>query len=693
MASVIALIGFIGFATTAVLYSLLCVLVVVSQRSAKHSAIALPLVLALFVSALWGGGTVYFLVTQDAGDGWLQTLDAAHAAVWVLLLIAMLPVARNAQVDRGLRYMLTAAVLAVAGFVAYGALIDVSSAPRWSSRAVLIALLALPVAGLIALEQVFRNADFRQRRVLKPLALSVGLILAIDMFVYADAVLFGAVDSEWWILRGVLNAAVAPLVLLAANRFPDWEQQLFVSRHVVFYTTSIVGTGMYLFAMGVGGFVIGIRGDGWGPPLQVLFLVCAGGILLYGLFSATVRRYLKVLIAKHFYRNRYDYREEWLRLIKTLAGADQHGSMPQRSVKALADIIGSDRGELWFKKGMDGCFEGHGALGMPVPIRALERGDPLVRFLEQTRWVVDTKEYLEDPERYANAFARAPEHVAQPSIFVPLIHAKELVGAVRLDRPPMLGALSFEDHDLLRTAGQQVAIFLAQQQAQEELTETRQLQAFSKLTAFLMHDLKNMLAQQELVVGNARRFKRNPEFVDDAVNTIERNVVRMRHMLERLRGASGEANTSRVDLRKLLVEVCDTCSDRKPVPVLDTSSGDIRVDVDRDKLHMAIMHALRNAQDATHPSGRIELRLAASGGAAWIEVADTGVGMTAEFVRDHLFRPFDSTKGASGMGIGAYQIRETLRAVGGDVAVSSTVGVGTVLRMKIPLSQAQPVTA
>jgi putative PEP-CTERM system histidine kinase len=688
MTSAIVLIGLSGFVITAVLYLLFCVLVISSRRPAtKLPGLALWLVLALLVSAVWAAASAYAVVSNVSASAWLRTLDAAHTAAWVLLLVAMLPRPGHTWTERSLRYVLAGGALGVPVFVGLYSGLGADTNAASNSQPVLIALLALPLSGLIGLEQIFRNADFRQRRVLKPLALGVGTIFAINMFVYADAILFKAVDSDLWLARGVLNAAVAPLILLAVNRLPDWERQLFVSRHVVFYTTSIAGAGLYLLAMGIGGFVIGLRGDVWGPFLQTAFLICAGVIFLYGLFSATVRRTLKVFIAKHFYRNRYDYREEWLRLIKTLAGAEQHASLSERSVKALADIIGSERGELWFVRKPGGSLDGHGALGMPTPLRAIDRSDALVRFLEQTHWVVDTKEYLQDPEKYANAFVQSPEHVAQPSIFVPLIHAKDLVGIVRLDRPSMLGGLSFEDHDLLRTAGQQVAIFLAQQGAQEELAETRQFQAFSKLTAFLMHDLKNMLAQQELVVGNARRFKRNPEFIDDAISTLEASAVRMRGVLERLQSASGKERTSRIEIQKLLYEVCNACADREPVPELAAAVSDVRVNMDRDKLHMALVHAIRNAQDATQPDGRIVLRLATNGGTVSIEVADTGVGMDGEFIRDHLFKPFDSTKGARGMGIGAYQIRETLRAAGGDVSVVSERGVGTTIRMTLPLAE------
>jgi putative PEP-CTERM system histidine kinase len=422
--------------------------------------------------------------------------------------------------------------------------------------------------------------------------------------------------------------------------------------------------------------------------LQLLFFLSAGAVLFYGLFSVPARRRLKVFIAKHFYRNRYDYREEWLRLIETLAGGSEAASLPERSVKALAEIIGSSRGELWLADRAGRRYEPFGAWGMSSTSLELPNEDALVRFLSATRWVVDTKEYVDDPEKYSNAFASDLRHMERPAIFVPLFRANALSGIVRLERPPGLGPLSYEDHDLLKTAGQQVAIFLEQERAQEELSETRQFEAFSRLTAFLMHDLKNLIAQQELVVGNAQRFKHRPEFIEDAVRTIEAGVQRMKKVLERLQSAGGHDHTSLVNVEKVLQEACAACADREPVPRLREGAPSVRVAMDRDKLSMAVTHAIRNAQDATRSDGRIELRLSVEGALAWIEVEDDGSGMDPDFVRDRLFKPFHSTKGAKGMGIGAYQIRETLRAAGGNVEVSSEVGKGTTVRMAVPLAPA-----
>jgi putative PEP-CTERM system histidine kinase len=237
-----------------------------------------------------------------------------------------------------------------------------------------------------------------------------------------------------------------------------------------------------------------------------------------------------------------------------------------------------------------------------------------------------------------------------------------------------------------------VAVVLAQALAQERLAETRQFEAVNKLTTFLMHDLKNLIAQQDLVVANAQRFRHRPEFIDDAITTVKSGVERMRKVLDQLqRAARKEPQWSRVDVAKVLMEVRSQCADRKPVPSIELPTGAVWVRIDRERLASVFTHLIRNAQDATPPDGRIEVRVERAGDNVSIRIADNGRGMDPAFVRDRLFRPFDSTKGAQGMGIGAYQARDIVRAAGGEVDVCSEPGAGTVFDVRLPVERAQPV--
>jgi signal transduction histidine kinase len=108
---------------------------------------------------------------------------------------------------------------------------------------------------------------------------------------------------------------------------------------------------------------------------------------------------------------------------------------------------------------------------------------------------------------------------------------------------------------------------------------------------------------------------------------------------------------------------------------------------DFEQFVMVLTHILKNAQDATPPDGEIEVQVKRDEDCMKIVIKDTGCGMSEEFVRNRLFKPFDSTKGSQGMGVGVYQAREFTRDIGGELRVSSAPGVGTEMTLVIPVSR------
>jgi putative PEP-CTERM system histidine kinase len=263
-----------------------------------------------------------------------------------------------------------------------------------------------------------------------------------------------------------------------------------------------------------------------------------------------------------------------------------------------------------------------------------------------------------------------------------------MVGFVTLYSPPPPFELTYEDRDLLKTVGAHVATHLAQHEADRKLAESAQFETYNRLTAFMMHDLKNSVAQLQLVVTNAARHKHNPQFIEDTIETIANTVERMTRLIEQLRRDSVGSRLSAVQLDELARVAVARCSDRAPVPALAIEDR-ARVNADPDRVTAIIEHLIRNAQDASPAEGRICVELRADGHNALLTVTDTGSGMTAEFVRERLFRPFDSTKGSKGMGIGAYQVREYVRMIGGQVEVQSSPGTGTRFSITLPLIQPQ----
>jgi putative PEP-CTERM system histidine kinase len=233
-----------------------------------------------------------------------------------------------------------------------------------------------------------------------------------------------------------------------------------------------------------------------------------------------------------------------------------------------------------------------------------------------------------------------------------------------------------------------VATYIDQAESDRRLAESSQFGTYNRLTAFLMHDLNNLIAQQSLVVKNAERFRGNPDFVDDAINTIAHSVSRMRRLMEQLTGGSKVATKAPTNIESVIQDVLKRTQDRQPIPTLDCCDEDMIVQADVERLSMVLEHLIRNAQEATDPNGgSITISTQSVDSVATVSIADTGCGMTQEFIRDRLFRPFDSTKGSQSMGIGAYQARDYIRTLGGQMEVKSEVGVGTTFSVRLPVDK------
>jgi putative PEP-CTERM system histidine kinase len=360
----------------------------------------------------------------------------------------------------------------------------------------------------------------------------------------------------------------------------------------------------------------------------------------------------------------------------------------ERVIWALAEIVESSGGLLWLRNDK-GDYRFKARFNAQYVVDAtISATEPMVPFMEKQRWVIDVDELRTAPDVYGDLPLPAwALDNADAWLIVPLMHEERLLGFVMLLQPRAPQSINWENLDLLKTVGMQAASYLGLNQAAEALAEARQFEGFNRLSAFVIHDLKNLIAQLSLVATNAARHKHNPAFIDDAVGTIENAVNKMNRLMAQLKSADVTGARRRINLLSELQDVVSAKSNSRPVPVLDAEVSDAYVLAEPDRLSAVLGHVVQNAQDATPPDGRVELLLRVSGDQAIVEIRDTGSGMDPEFIKTRLFRPFDSTKGLTGMGIGAYECREVISALGGQVKVESTPGRGTVFRILLPLDE------
>ncbi len=418
--------------------------------------------------------------------------------------------------------------------------------------------------------------------------------------------------------------------------------------------------------------------------LQATFLFGAMLLLFVMLFSGTLRARLKVLLSKHFFSYHYDYREEWLRFTQTLSKGEPGTQLHERSIQAIAELVDSPGGALWLAQD-SGVLERVAHWNMPSAGGVEPADSPLCNFLQSRQWVIDLTEHEAQAE--ASNGLEIPDWLLttpQAWLVVPLILQEQLLGFVVLARSKGKIKLNWEVSDILKTAGGQAASYLAQVGAAKALLVARQFESFNRMSAFVVHDLKNLIAQLSLLMSNAERHKNNPAFQEDMLGTVANSVEKMKRLLVQLRGAYTLEPPVPVALDEVLRQTLAAKAGFTPIPRLELDGDTVSIVGHPERLERVIGHLIQNAIEATPADGEVRVRLLREQGSAVIEITDTGCGMSEQFLRNRLFKPFESTK-ATGMGIGTYETRQYVRELGGRIEVESREARGTVFRIVLPL--------
>jgi hypothetical protein len=643
----------------------------------RGGAKASVLLAAVVASALWAGANVAFELTAAPALWAAQgLLDALRAGAWLVFLALVLggtrPQGRSAAL----------LVLPLAAALLY------PEPGQAGSRLYLLGPIATAVAGLVLAEQVYRRALEDARWAVKPLCLGLGAGFVFDLYLFADALLFGRIDAGVWAARGFVHALAIPFIALATVRNKDWTIDIALSRGVVFHSTAFLACGIYLLAVAAAGYYVRYFGGSWGKTLQIGFIFAALLLLGWLFSSGALRSKLRVFINKHFFSNRYDYRAEWLRFTHLLSMHEPGMSHEQRSIQALANLVESPGGALWLQK--DGAYAQSARWNMPAVRHEMPAEDAFARFLAKTGWVVELQDNPGDAHAEIPAWLR---ELPGAWLVVPAIAQEELIGFVVLATPRAKVEVNWEVRDLLKTAARQVGSFLGEVRASEALLEARKFEAFNKMTAFVVHDLKNLVAQLSLLLKNAERHRHNPRFQDDMFATVKHVEERMNKLLQQLgTGSRGEENVRPIRLARLVERVVAAKKAESADIAVHAPDAELATLGYEQRFERVVGHLVQNAIDATREAGKVRIRIGAEGPDAVIEIADSGCGMSEAFVRERLFRPFQTTKG-NGMGIGVYEVAQYAKDMGGRIEVESRPGAGTRFRLSFPLEKNAAVAA
>ena len=687
-------VGLFSYLSAFIGYLVLTILLISSWRS---NAIGVRVLIASISTTIWAGLSTLSVWNAPATSLQEAILlsELVRDASWCLLMLKLFESQKeDNKTGRSnsvwTRSFLSVLVIAVSILFIGPRVFGISDFHNITSYGYMV-WVALALIGLLSVEQVYRNTNIAKRWSIKYLCIGIGLIFAYDFYLYSDALLFRQVSPPLWEARGLVNTIAVPLIAIAIARNPTWDLGIHVSRTIVFHSATLLGAGFYLLIMAGAGYYVRYYGGTWGGVLQVTFFCAAGILLLILIFSDQIRAQTRVFISKNFFSYKYDYREEWQNFTQTIASGE--GEVPNRIARALSSLVSSNGALIWAKDESNQLTLIENWDMVDPELKKPGWSGELLEFVESTGWIIDLDEYRQAPESYPGLnLSKDLTGIENAWLIVPLLLQSKALGIVVIKRSDVRQIINWEDQDLLKMAGQQAAAYLAQHLTDKELIQARQFEAFNRLSAYVVHDLKNILAQQSLIITNAEKHKSKPEFIEDVFKTIENSVARMTRLMEQMKRGTRGITSSDFNLSHLLTEVVARRGAYSPAPSLEIDTPNVLIHGDKEQLATVFSHIIQNAQEATNENGKISIRLVENATQAIIEIEDTGSGIDAEFMANRLFKPFESTKGLTGMGIGLFESREYLRSLGGDIYASSKLGNGSLFRIELPC-QSETTTA
>jgi putative PEP-CTERM system histidine kinase len=518
------------------------------------------------------------------------------------------------------------------------------------------------VAALLNIEATLAAAVHHRRWKIKFILLGAVSILAALILYYSQSLLHRSIDMSLAGLRSLaLLLGTAMMWFSDLRRGP--EVRISFSRRLAFKSVVLVAAGLYLVGLGLLGEGARLFGDDLGRAVLLVVSFLAGLGLLVVFLSDTVRRKIRLFLQMHFYGEKYDYRIQWVQFTQHLASARTQNELQQAALSACCETFGIVGAGLFL-------FDHDRKLYLPASLVEMDSHEggfgedsALVKELESRRSVL----------RAADVNDSSP-WLARAGFAIPIFREDVLDGFVLLGRPiNPREEYDEEDFELMDTMARHISSALLNMRLLDQLARSREMEIMGKVSAFVLHDLKNHVYTLSLMADNAQKHIGNPEFQKDMVDSLGSTVGKMKILISQLKGLPDRHTLKRepVGLLSLAREAT------RPLPQerLDFQGPDVRVMIDSAEMGKVILNLCLNALEASTAGQSVSVTVGDEP-EPFVRVTDHGVGIAKEFMAGGLFEPFKSTK-AKGMGIGLYQCKQIVEAHGGRIEVRSAPDEGS----------------
>lgn len=654
----------------------------VHQYSGKNWP-QLLLIAAMAMTAIWGYAAT-FLGPLSSVAQWSET---TRNLAWLGFMFSLLRNS-NGQQQRSINLIYAALTFVLISQPIFDLLtVSMAAGTTGAANALQTSVLLRMIFGAGALVLVHNlysvSAPETRWGISLPMA-ALAAMWTFDLNLYTISYLTSEISPELMSTRGTAMALIAPVFVIANKRNSQWRLQL--SRSVAFQSVSLLVIGAYLIMMVLLATAIEMIGGTYVRLAQVTLIIGMSVAALLILPSGPFKAWLNVILVKNFFQHRYDYRSEWMRFADTI-GFPSPDAAPfyERVIKSLADIFESPGGLIFVP-------DDEGRLTLQARYNWSTAQVPgncvtshTIPFFESTSHILAMDDMRAGKD--ARCDPRAVPHWLyeedQAWAVVPLVHFGKLAGLAVLARPRLPRALDWEDLDMLRTVGRQLASYLAEASSQQALADNRQFEQFNRRFAFVMHDIKNLVSQLSILARNAEKHADNPEFQADMVDTLRSSVDKMNELLARLSQHNKARHNAPLPIDVSAVVMTAVHNNRLVYPIETQLTPDLFAVADSTRLDTIIGHIVQNAVEASTDGTPVKITSRAQGTHVAISIVDTGSGMTESFIADQLFKPFVSTK-TDGFGIGAYEARALAISMNGSLRVESRPGKGTMFTLLLP---------
>jgi putative PEP-CTERM system histidine kinase len=680
----ISLVSFWSYALAACLFAS----VILWRLRERVEGTARLLVAGYFATAVWASVSAM----RGPVDVLTMPAETLRNLAWLVMLHAMWGDIKD-EARAGLRLVFSAVALVIGTQFVLNLIMAFAAVPADLMQDMLTTERLLRITmcsgALVLVHNLYGQATPNSRMAIRGPMLGLTLMWGYDLNLYTLAYLGAPGAAQLFDWRGIFMAVAAPLFALGPPGRDTLRIRL--SRAATFQSLSLLGICSYFAVMAL--VATALRRSHWDWAAVITAVALSGMILGTAVLALSqwARGWAKVKIAKHLFEHRYDYRGEWLRFADTVGRSDG-GALPigERLIKAFADILEAPGGLLLVPDtaGSVSIGASWNWPGQMPPIEP-EESRGFWAAIERSGRILDVDAFRRGMLNHRDRDVTVPDWLAdEPDAWtgVPLIHHARLIGLVLLAAPDYRRPLDWEDFDLLRTAGRQAASSLAESFSQEALADARRFEEFNRRFAFILHDVKNLVSQLSLLARNAERHADNLEFRADMVATLQGSVGKMNELLARLAPHS-PARVQRLGpepLRPVLTSAIAARRGEHDVRLLGDTN--LWAMFDAAALEQALGHLLQNAVEACSPALPVTVRVDSNGETVSIAITDKGVGMDSDFVRNRLFQPFASSK-SGGFGIGAFEARSLIDAMGGRLTVDSRPGAGTTFTILLPAAE------